>query len=188
MDVAAPTSADVVVDMTTVMSEERDMAAPKTSSGPIMNSTIKEVGVVEKIYIATPAAFSSVGMGLAQEDSVTETLPQKSSVVPAGAPAYKLIPLERKSKQGHVYEQWHQDPRLFFLTAPSRMLHEARRLAMYEPGHCAATTIPHGTSQIERLESVKLQDGRIYRLSARWFEDSKVSDQVAQSVQCSLLN
>ena len=175
---AAPTSAVIVVDMTTVMSEERDMAAPKTSSGPIMDSTIKEVGVVEKRDITTPAACSGVGMGLAQEDSVTKTLPQKPSVVPAGAPTYKLIPLERKSKQGHVYDQWHQDPRLFFLTAPSRMLHEARRLAMYEPGRCAATTIPHGTSQIERLESVELQHGRIYRLSAQWFKDSKVSDQV----------
>ena len=48
-----------------------------------------------------------------------------------------------------------------------RMLHEARRLARYEPRHRAVTTIPHGTSQIERMESVELQDGRIYQLSTR---------------------
>ena len=146
-------------------------------------TVVPEVVTIQRTSLESPS------------DSVVESTPHKTSIVPAGAPAYRLIPLERKSKDGHLYDQWHQDPRLFYLAAPStykdeypsRMLHEARRQAMYEPGRRVAKTIPYGTSHIERMESVELKDGRVYRLSARWFADSRASSQVAQSVQCCLL-
>ena len=145
-------------------------------------TVVPEVVTIQRTSLESPS------------DSVVEFTPHKTSIVPAGAPAYRLIPLERKSKDGHLYDQWHQDPRLFYLAAPStykdeypsRMLHEARRQAMYEPGRRVAKTILYGTSHIERMESVELKDGRVYRLSARWFADSRASSQVAQSVQCCL--
>ena len=146
-------------------------------------TVVPEVVTIQRTSLESPS------------DSVVESTPHKASIVPAGAPAYRLIPLERKSKDGHLYDQWHRDPRLFYLAAPStykdeypsRMLHEARRQAMYEPGCRVAKTIPYGTSHIERMESVELKDGRVYQLSARWFADSRASSQVAQSVQCCLL-
>ena len=94
-------------------------------------------------------------------------------------------------REGDRYDQWHKDPRLFFLGAPStykrewpfQVLQEARRQALYHPGIRCARTLSHGAGYIERVESMEYPDGRIYRLSAFWHEDRKVTDRSSVGTQ-----
>ena len=130
-------------------------------------------------------------------EGVDEFQPRYESSCPSGAPHYQLKIIDVNSQpEGGTYDQWHKDPRLLFLAAPSTyrsdypaaMLREARRQALYQPGRPVTRVIPHGTAYIERTESVELQDGRTYRLWARWFEDRAVCDCVQEATQCTILN
>ena len=126
-------------------------------------------------------------------EEVEESQPKGIVEIPLNAPRYRLVEGRKLSQiEGDRYDQWHKDPRLFFLGAPStykrecpfQVLQEARRQALYHPGIRCARTLPHGAGYIERVESMKYADGSTYRLAAFWHEDRKVTDRSSVATQC----
>ena len=137
-------------------------------------------------------AACQVGL-LPMGEEVEESQPKGIVEIPLNAPRYRLVEGRKLSqREGDRYDQWHKDPRLFFLGAPStykrewpfQVLQEARRQALYHPGIRCACTLPHGAGYIERVESMEYADGSTYRLAAFSHEDQKVTDRSSVAIQC----
>ena len=169
--------------------EEVTAATPKSSENISADSAGQESPVRGPLLTdaATQVGLAPCGEGL------EEARPLRLYHIPAGAPTYRLTPaIIPTEPEGAAYDQWYRDPLLFFVAAPStykdiypsRILKEARRQALYEPQRRVARVIPQHTDYIERIESVELSDGRIYRLQARWFENKVMRDLVSTGTQC----
>ena len=168
-----------------------DVAQDPSSPSPSpMQLTTAEVTPVVSAPTKRDAACQAGLLPMGEE--VAEGLPKGIVEIPLNAPRYRLVERRKLSeREGDRYDQWHKDPRLFFLGAPStykrewpfQVLQEARRQALYHPGIRCARTLPHGAGYIERVESMEYPDGRIYRLSAFWHEDRKVTDRSSVGTQ-----
>ena len=107
--------------------------------------------------------------------------------VPQGAPFYQPQNVTgavcragvNSHPEGSLYDQYHKDPRLFFVGAPSSMVQQkhpyaaqilsrTREDAIHEGQHRTVTVMPLDTYAIQRVESVVLPVGRHYSLVANW--------------------
>ena len=182
-----------------VTAAEVEMEAEEVTAAEVVIVDREEVTAAEVEMEAEEVTAAEVV--IVEREEVTaaevETTAEEARMLPVPGPRSERVPWRvpspaQASTGGYV--DFHLDPRLLFLGAPSasfqtpaaRLLQSLRREALRGPVQ-SSTRCPAGVGFVRKTERAILPDGTIYELTATWVPDPEFQHKISKGTQTTLV-